>query len=558
MRRRRPGPSLAAAVVAFGVAALVVTTVLDVRERRREAEARMLDVVTALTPEAEPLFEMSSPAADAVIRQWATASVYRITLVAPDGRVHADSWTLPELLPRLENHGSRPEILTAARDGYGAAVRRSVTTDTKTLYVAHVVGLPNLPTGFLRVARELPPVLMPWPGLVIVLLLAGVVAVTASAMDRRRYREVVRHLRSWTDLPDGTELEAIAEAADRAMRVRREELQREIDALRAAFAEVSEGVLLLGAHGNVRFANDAALRLLGPGVELGRPLVEAVRAPELISAVTAVSEAGGSTHTAVLGHGAAELAVRVCAVSHPLLAVAVVLRDVRGERQLERARRALVADLAHELRTPLTVLSGVAEELEDLPGGGELAQITARQVRRLQAFAEELEELSAIESGQVTLHLEAINAATVARQVLSDLAPAAAAADVALSWHGGPAPLRTDPVRLGQVVTNLVGNGIRFNRPGGTVTVRTEAEGNGVTITVADTGIGIPEAEIPLVFQRFYRVRRDEQRTGSGLGLAIVKHLVRVLGGTVRLASREGEGTTATVWLPVSPDRAER
>ncbi len=557
MKRRRLGPALGAIVVALGIAALVVTTVLDLRDRRREAEARMLEVVTALTPEAEPLFEMSSPSADAVIRQWATASVYRITLVGPSGRVHADSWTLPELLPRLENHGSRPEVLAAARDGYGVAIRRSVTTDTKTLYVAHVVGLPNLPTGFLRVARELPPVVVPWPGILIVLLLGGVVAAAATVMEQRRYREVVRHLRGWTDLPDGTELEAIAETADRTMRARREDLEREVDALRAAFAEVSEGVLLVGAHGNVRFANDAAQRLLGPSVELGRPLVEAVRAPELLSAVNAVSETGGSIHTAIVGHGGSELAVRVCALSHALLAVAVVLRDVRGERQLERARRALVADLAHELRTPLTVLSGVGEELGDMDGAQELAAITDRQVRRLQAFAEELEELSAIESGQVTLHLEAIDASTVSRQVLADLAPAAEDAGVELSWDGTAAPLRSDPVRLGQVVTNLVANGIRFNRPGGAVTVRSAEESGGVSITVADTGIGIPEAEIPLVFQRFYRVRRDEQRTGSGLGLAIVKHLVRVLGGTVRLASREGEGTTATVWLPTSPERGE-
>jgi signal transduction histidine kinase len=224
-----------------------------------------------------------------------------------------------------------------------------------------------------------------------------------------------------------------------------------------------------------------------------------------------------------------------------------VLRDTREQRQLERSRRALVADLAHELRTPLTVLGALAEEFGESERDGELVASLARQVTRLRTFAEELEELTALESGQVRLHPERVDVAAVARQVTADLEAEARAAGVALAVAGG-AELETDPVRLGQVLTNLLENGVRYNRAGGHVEVRIETADDAVLIHVADDGIGIPAAELPLVFQRFYRVQRGAApKGGSGLGLAIVKHLMRALGGTVQLSSREGAGTTVTL-----------
>jgi len=317
---------------------------------------------------------------------------------------------------------------------------------------------------------------------------------------------------------------------------------------------VTEGVILLDREGAVRFANVAVARLLGDGLAAGHPLVEAVRVPEVLAAVQEALARGEIRHTSVALPGGMELAVRVCALEHPVLAAAVVLRNVQEERQLERARRALVADLAHELRTPLTVLSGLAEELEEAGTNGELASTLTRQVAKLRVFAEELEELSRIESGQLHLHIEEVDATAVTRQVIAELHDNAERAGITLAAEGRPAPLRTDLVRLAQMLSNLVDNGIRYNRRGGHVTVRTSTFEGGVRIEVQDDGIGIPATEIGLVFQRFYRVRRQaESEGGSGLGLAIVKHLVRALGGSVQLASREGEGTEVTLVLPIAP-----
>jgi two-component system phosphate regulon sensor histidine kinase PhoR len=363
----------------------------------------------------------------------------------------------------------------------------------------------------------------------------------------------VRHLAAWTELPQGADLEAIAEESDRRFRATREELTREVEATRAALERVAEGVVLLDREGVVRLANPGAVQLLGSGLTAGHALVEAVRVPEVLAAVQETLTHGGIHHTGAVVPGGAELAVRVCALEHPTLAAAVVLHDVREERQLERARRALVADLAHELRTPLTVLSGVAEEMGGLGTDAERAATLARQVAKLRAFAEELEELARIESGQLRLHVDSVETSGIARQVADELRSRAESAGVTVAVEGTPVLLQTDAVRLAQVLSNLVDNGIRYNRRGGHVTVRTAATEGGVRIEVEDDGIGIPPSEIGLVFQRFYRVRRQAQAEGgSGLGLAIVKHLVRALGGTVTLTSREGEGTLVTLVFPAS------
>ncbi len=552
-RRRTPGLVVGAVTFALALAGLLATSAVEWSNGRAALIERLGAALEALSPHTAGLFRLSSEQADDEIRRWAAASGLRVTLIMPDGTVHADSWTLPPLLGRLENHLHRPEVQAALTHTVGSSWRRSVTTDHPTAYVARLIGPAEAPDGFLRLAREDEPFRWPWPGTLVALAVAAVAAALSQGWHMRYHERAARRLAAWTELPQSSDLEAIADDADRRFRGAREELTRELEATRAALEQVAEGVILTDREGVVRYANRAAVALLGAPLAPGRALVEAVRAPEVLGVVSEVLARGGTRHTGVSVPDGPELAVRAAAVVHPLLAAAVVVSDVRGERQLERARRALVADLAHELRTPLTVLSGVAEELAESTAGKELAATMARQVQRLRAFAEELEELARIESGQLRLDLAEADAAAVARQVVADLRAAAAGRDVAVAVVGGPAPMRTDAMRLAQVLTNLVDNAIRYNRPHGQVTVRVGPEDGKVRIEVEDTGIGIPGGEVGLVFQRFYRVRRQaESEGGSGLGLAIVKHLVRALGGTVTLTSRTGEGTTVTLVLPAA------
>jgi two-component system phosphate regulon sensor histidine kinase PhoR len=552
-RRSSPGFVVGLTTLAVVLAGLVISDLLHRAEDRASGAEQLRAAVEALAPRVVDLFVLSSEQADAEIRRWAAASDLRVTLISADGTVHADSWTLPALLGRLENHLNRPEVVAARSSTVGTNRRRSVTTDRPTTYVARMIGPAEAPVGFLRLAREDGPLGWPWGGILVAVVAAVVAGTLAHRRDRRNHEIAVSHLAAWTDLPPSADLEAIANDVDRRFRTVREDLTRELDATRAALEQIAEGVILLDREGIVRYANVAAGTLLQAPLASGRALVEAVRVPEVLGVVNEVLAHGGISHTAVGRPEGLELAVRAAAVPHPVLAAAVVLADVRGERQLERARRALVADLAHELRTPLTVLSGLVEELAESIANQDLVATMARQVARLRAFAEELEELARIESGQLKLDLEEVDAVVVARQVVGDLRSVAEKRGVAVAVVGTATPLRTDSVRLAQVLTNLVDNGIRYNHPDGQVTVHIGAVDEGIRLEVEDTGVGIPASEVGLVFQRFYRVRRQaETEGGSGLGLAIVKHLVKALGGTVSLASRVGQGTTVTLLFPVA------
>jgi len=179
-----------------------------------------------------------------------------------------------------------------------------------------------------------------------------------------------------------------------------------------------------------------------------------------------------------------------------------------------------------------------------------------RQVERIDRLASELNELASIESGQVDLDLELLAPAEVIREVLADFRPEASRLDVDLGCEVAD-ELRCwcDRRGLYRVLSNLVDNAIKYNRPGGWVRVRGRSGEGSLLLEVSDSGEGIPASELQAVLQRFYRV--DRARTpgngGLGLGLAIVKHLVQIMGGTLTLDSREAVGTTVTVGFPTEP-----
>lgn len=548
MRRRIVDWSVVVVVLALLGAAVIGEWLRERHATRSRTRVELTRAVEALAPRAAFMLANSPAEAAGEVARWAAASGLRVTIISPDGQVLVDSWAVPELLNRFQNHRERPEIQAAERGEVGFARRLSVSTDRPTTYVARVVGPLDAPLGFVRVAREDPRIGWPWALSGFALLTVIAAGAVAAWRRRRAHAEVFDRLRELTDLPAGSELAAVATDVVTRTRATLDTLRREQEGARAALDQVSEGVILLDAQGMVREHNPAAVRLLGSLLVAGRPLVEAVRSPDLLAAVQAVLGGGDARHTCMVSPDGAELSIHVRPLSGHGLAALLVVHDCRQERQLERARRALVADLAHELRTPITVLGGISEELGEENADRELVASLDRQVRRLRAFAEDLEELVALESGQVRLRLEQVDAVAITRAVLRDLGGRAAEAGVEITHEGEPLRVGTDPVRLAQVLTNLVDNGIRYNRPGGHVWVRTSSEGERARIEVEDDGIGIPASEVPLVFQRFYRVQRGEgPKAGSGLGLAIVKHLTRAMGITVDLASEQARGTTVTL-----------
>ena len=230
-------------------------------------------------------------------------------------------------------------------------------------------------------------------------------------------------------------------------------------------------------------------------------------------------------------------------------------------RDRDRSRDFL-ADVSHELRTPLAALRMFNELLkegaaDDPEARGEFIEASGQQIERLDWLAQNLLELSKLDSGLVLLDLRPDDLRAAVESAVEQTSGAATRRGVGVTLHVPETPIRIrhDPQRIGQVVANLVNNAIKFTAPGGAIAVDVAPTADGASIEVRDTGVGIDPAELPHIFERFYRgSQANEARgSGSGLGLAIVRSIVDMHGGTVEVESRLGVGSRFTVTLPRDP-----
>lgn len=233
----------------------------------------------------------------------------------------------------------------------------------------------------------------------------------------------------------------------------------------------------------------------------------------------------------------------------------------RRLEELARLRTRFVSDAAHELKTPLAILRSYLEALgTDLVAGLDREQrgflaAAAEGARRLQRLVEELLDLAALESGNLPLQLSAVDAPSALRMVFEELRPLASLGEVDIRL--GPlesVTARADPARLAQVLRNLLDNALKYTPPGGQVRLVCRRRGGVAVLEVTDTGIGIPEEELPRIFDEFYRVRQSPTREGAGLGLAIVRRLVLAMGGRIDVSSQSSAGSRFSIELPIWAD----
>jgi two-component system sensor histidine kinase BaeS len=219
----------------------------------------------------------------------------------------------------------------------------------------------------------------------------------------------------------------------------------------------------------------------------------------------------------------------------------------------ERERRSLLADVSHELRTPLAVIRGSLEAIVDGVHPADDAHLAAivEETRVMERLVEDLRTLALAEGGTLPLHPEPTDLADLVRDVVASFQSTASASAVILSAVAPEdlPPIDVDPVRIREVVANLVANALRHTPGGGRVTVTAAAEGQQIVVRVMDTGSGIDAALLPHVFDRFVKAAGSR---GSGLGLAIARNLVVAHGGTIDADSEPGAGSTFTVRLPLA------
>jgi two-component system phosphate regulon sensor histidine kinase PhoR len=513
----------------------------------------------------------------------------RVTIIALDGRVTGDSNVSAEELRDLDNHGERPEVIQARRQGVGSSLRYSRTLGLDLVYAAALVwpaGGPewrlDWPSFYVRLARplsEVGVVIGRMRHLLLMALLWGLlVSVIMAYLVSRRLSRPVKELAATARritagdaeprfrLYPEHEVGDLGRALDEmsihlAAGIRKVSEGR--DRLAAVLEGVVEGVLVLDKDGQATIANRALSKLLElDGDPIGRKTPEIVRNADLIEAVEGALAGAEPATVEMRTHGrpARFLEVHVVGLPGrpPLGGAVAVFHDLTARERVDKMRRDFVANVSHELRTPLTAVRAAVETLrdgalEDPTAGVQFVTVIKRHVDRLENILRDLLDLARLESATFEPPRETINLAAAVRAALNAVSDLAKSRNIELTSQGADQEihLRGDARLLEQAVLNLLHNAVIYNEAGGRVTLRLDEDPERVFIVVEDTGLGIAPEDLDRVFERFYRVNKDRSRRlgGTGLGLAIVKHVAQLHGGRVEVSSREGAGSTFTIVL---------
>jgi two-component system phosphate regulon sensor histidine kinase PhoR len=569
-------PAIAALLVVAATAALLLPGVLA-EETARDLEQELQLVLPGLP--APSAVHAPDRELQRRLEEIARSTQFRLTIIALDGVVLADSDRSFEQLAEMENHSHRPEVVAALASGAGHSARHSDTIGLDTAYAARLVRGPVGEAWIARLARPVGSLATLRGHLVRSLLLSALVAAGAAlAISWWLTRTLFRPLSGLIEsagrigdgdydarvaIPDPEELAALGHALARIASGAKRQLlavEAERDHLSSTVASMADGVLVVDAAGQGQLANPAFHELfqLPANAPVG-DLLDLAREPRLTDLIAAALR---SRTSAALDIERLEPAPRSLALRATPLAgtggAVVVARDLTNVERLNRIRKDFVANVSHELKTPLAAIRGYAESLED---GGLDEPETARrfvgrileQCRRLGELLDDLLTLSRLEGREPIRSLDEVDLRDLASEAIELVTPRAAAKEIELALEPGPSPeIRGDAEGLLRLLVNLLDNAIKYNRPGGRVTVALDQSAGEVALTVTDTGIGIPPSHLPRIFERFYRVDsgRTREEGGTGLGLAIVKHVAQVHGGRVEVESESGRGSTFRVRLP--------
>lgn len=342
------------------------------------------------------------------------------------------------------------------------------------------------------------------------------------------------------------------------------ELSRDKAQLTTILANIAEGIIAVDSQGRVIAANPALCALLSvdPASVISRPFFESIRHARLSELLSGVIKEEHIKVDEISIFSPDERLFEAHAVplreGGRIAGALLVLHDITKLRHLERMRRDFVANVSHELRTPLASIRGFAETLrdgavDDKEHRGEFLEEIEKGAEQLSALVDDLLDLSAIESGHRQPILEPVALLALAQETAATLRPLAERKKIHIEVVRSDIPhVRADRTQIRRVFLNLIENAVKYNKETGEVAISARVAGKYVEVSVSDTGSGIPEEDLPRVFERFYRVEKARSRElgGTGLGLAIVKHIVEVHSGKVTVESRLDEGSTFRFTLP--------
>lgn len=537
----------------------------------------------------EPVFQKQNTDLQRLVQQLKLSADARVTFIGNDGKVLADSDHDPQT---MDNHLNRTEVVDARKNGVGYSVRYSQTLGQNMLYVAVPVMAGGTVQGYVRLSMTLEDieaaVFQLWTGLVLGLAVLFLIAVVISSRiaggltrPLEKITQVARQISnanysSRVRLDNKDEIGELGQAINMMAESLQFQVRRITESesrLKTVLDNMASGVVMLSADGDIVLANRAAEKLLGFSERelLGKKFADIYVHSGLSELLERFFAQAGRIREEVKLHFPEELVLEITMVplfhaGETLKGAVVVLHDITRIRQLETVRSEFVANVSHELKTPVSVIKGFAETLlkgalNDPETAASFLKIIYEESERLNRLIADILDLSRIESRRVALTFSPVELRSFTEKIMETMAPEAEKKQIRLEWE---VPeniyIEADEDRLGQIMMNLLANGINYTPKGGKVKVQIdllENENAGqerVRIVVSDTGIGIPKKDLPRIFERFYRVDKARSRSsgGTGLGLSIVKHLVELHHGKI-WAESEGTdlGARFIVELPV-------
>lgn len=482
----------------------------------------------------------------------------RITWIDADGKVLYDSYARAST---MENHRNRPEVKAAKAKGHGSATRVSSTLSESTYYYAlrlddgSVLRLADTGMNMLGLFGSSASIIA------FLLIVVVIGAFVVSNMESEHLLRPINHL----DLDHPLDNEAYDELSPLLVRLDRQ--HRQIDKQMAEMAErqqefeaitgtMSEGLIVIDHTGHILSINEAATRHGNPDC-LNLSYLTFSRDPDYLASIQAGLN-GRREERITVAHGRSyRLLASPVSVADGHYGVALFISDVTDQRAAEQQRRDFTANVSHELKTPLTAIMGYAEIIgngiakpEDTPA---FAQKIIRESQRLLGLIGDIIRLAQLDEMAVDEATEPVELHALAVQVQKDLSEKAAAQEVTLETRGEAVRVRGLNTTLYEMLYNLVDNAITYNRRGGSAVIETRRDGDEALVSVADTGIGIAEADQARIFERFYRVDKSRSKAtgGTGLGLSIVKHGAMVHRARVEVTSTLGEGSRFVIHFPV-------
>jgi two-component system phosphate regulon sensor histidine kinase PhoR len=519
------------------------------------------------------------------IKELATKTDLRVTVITNTGDVLADSWENPAT---MENHLHRPEVSSSLTGHEGSSIRYSNTLDQNMLYVAIPIRNDNEIVGAVRISSTLAAIDAGFnqikSTLLAAILLTSLLAIFLSIWLARKYTAPLEEITTAAcDIANGNldrrlhirtgdELEILAHTLNNLTSNLDDKINESIaetNKLALILQHMDNAVILLDRYGKITTANKMARDIFDiKDSMLNQHNMQVLGNSQLDRAVQQTAKQGQSKliYLKTNIHGSTRVFQvflgPITATEHEITSILSVFHDITALQDMHDRQSDFVANASHELATPLTTIKGFAETLldgalQDNKLSIKFLTIIHTEAERMQRLVNELLQLAKLNSHEYRkqVKLEATHLTPLLYTVKEDLKTNAEGKNILVDIHADSDPIIMANLDwLKQILINLLDNSIKYTQPFGKVVIICRQENDHAILIVEDTGIGIPATDVPLIFDRFYRVDRARSRNsgGTGLGLAIVKFIVEMHGGTIEVKSTLNIGTTFTIRLPLA------